>query len=504
MERELRLPRVALAASVVSVLLVAIVAATPGSPLQPLLPENAQASGPFRWLADLLGFDALHGSAFAAVGVAAVTFAAVGFVVVLRAAWRGEVSLRIVLALAVAYHIVVLLLPLMFSRDVYSYAYYGRIASTYHANPYVLTPSDFPGDPLSAFVGQKWASTPAVYGPVFTLLSSWITRVVHSVADLIVAFRWLAAIASIGTIAIVARLARRLRPGREAFAVAALGLNPVVLFQSVGSGHNDLLVALAVAGGLALLAARRDLLATAVLTLGVLVKATAVVPLLLLIVVAVVRRGRSERARALCSHVGVVAAIVVAFAAPFFQTKDPSLGMVELAQHEGWLAPSRLVRRLLDGVSGDTLGVVARVTFPVGLGVVLVLLARGLVRRGDPVSVAAQGATWGWGLLFLMLLGPVLLPWYVTWTLPLAWLLPRVPRVTLIGVGLALTLSQFTSEPALFEHAYNANLLFGHYVVTPVVVGLLCWLAFDLRRRVRSGLPLEDETDDIAAASREG
>ena len=206
----------------------------------------------------------------------------------------------------------------------------------------------------------------------------------------------------------------------------------------------------------------------------------------------------------LWSHVGVAAAVGAAFAAPFFQTKDPSLGMVELAQHEGWLAPSRLFRRLLDGVSGDTLGVVVRVAFPVAFVLVLALIARALVRRGDSVSITAQGATWGWGLLFLMLLGPVLLPWYVTWTLPLAWLLPRVPRETLIGVGLALTVSQFTSEPARFEHAYNANLLFGHYVVTPVVVGLLFWLALDLRRRVRSGLPLEDGSDDVAAASSEG
>ncbi len=481
-----------------------MIAATPGSPFQPLLPEGAQPSGPFRWLADLVGSDTLHGSVFAAVGVATVAFAAVAFLLVLREAWRGNVSLRTLLLLAVAYHIVVLFLPLLFSRDVYSYAYYGRIASTYHANPYVSTPSDFPRDPLAAFVGPKWASTPAVYGPAFTMLSSAITRVVHSLPGVIAAFRWLAALASLGTIAVVARLARKLRPGRETFAVAAIGLNPVVLFQSVGSGHNDLLVGLAVVGALALLAARRDLLATGVLTLGVLVKATAFAPLLLLVVFAVARRERGERAKAFWSHAGVVAAIGAVFSAPFIQTKDPSLGMVELAQHEGWLAPSRLFRRLLDGVSGDTLGVVARVAFPAALVLVLFLIARELARRDDPVNVVAQGAAWGWGLLFLMLLGPVLLPWYVTWTLPLVWLLPRVPRVSLIGIGVALTVSQFTSEQGLFESAYNANLFFGHYVVTPVVIGLLGWLAVDLRRRLRSGPPLEEETRDVASAASDG
>jgi hypothetical protein len=87
--------------------------------------------------------------------------------------------------------------------------------------------------------------------------------------------------------------------------------------------------------------------------------------------------------------------------------------------------------------------------------------------------------------------------------LPLAWLLPSVPRAVIVGTGTALTVSQFTAEPARFQTAYDANLLWGHYVVTPVVIGLLVWLAIDLVRRVRSGAPLEDEPHDVAAAARD-
>ena len=51
--------------------------------------------------------------------------------------------------LAVAAHAVVLLgLPLVFSRDVYSYIAYGRIAGLYGANPYVRHPIEFPADPI--------------------------------------------------------------------------------------------------------------------------------------------------------------------------------------------------------------------------------------------------------------------------------------------------------------------------------------------------------------------
>ena len=494
---------VAVGGSIASVLLVALVAATPGSPFSPILPPGSEPAGPFRWLAELLGLDRVHGNALAGVGVAAAALAAIAFLLVLREAWRGTLSVRTVVTLAVAYHVVVLLLPLLFSRDVYSYAYHGKIAATYHANPYVATPADFPRDALAPYVGPKWADTPAVYGPLWTQVSALVTRLAESMGAQIVMFRLIAAGASLATLAVVARLARRLRPGRVAFALAAVGLNPVVLFQSVGSGHNDVLVALAVAGALALLVARRPLLATAVLALGTLVKATAGVPLLLLVLVAVARAPRGERLLVAASHVVVAGGLALVFAAPFLQSEDPTLGMLELAKHEGWLAPSRLFRRALDAASGHALGVVARVVFPALLLGALFLIGRSLVRRARTLGALGEGAGWGWGLLCLMLLGPVLLPWYVTWALPLAWLLPRVPRSVLVGTGVALTVSQWTSEPARFDTAYDTNVLFGHYVLTPVVVGLLLWLLLDLWRRARAGAPLEEEPREVPARAAE-
>ena len=83
---------VAISLSVASVLLVAVVAATPGSPFSPLLPSAAQPSGPFRWVAELVGLDGVHGNALAAVGVVAVAFAAVVFLLVLREAWLGTIA----------------------------------------------------------------------------------------------------------------------------------------------------------------------------------------------------------------------------------------------------------------------------------------------------------------------------------------------------------------------------------------------------------------------------
>ncbi|MGA9161307.1 MAG: glycosyltransferase 87 family protein, partial [Actinomycetota bacterium] len=281
-------PRVALVASVASFVLVALVAATPGSPFTPVLPSGP--GGPVRWVAELVGLDALHGSALAAAGVVAVSLAAVAFVLVVRECRRRTISARTVIWLAVGYHVALLFLPLLFSRDVYSYAYYGRIASTYHANPYVATPADYPSDVLATFVGPKWVDTPAVYGALWTQLSALVTRVAEDVNAIVATFRVIAIGASLATVFVVGGLVRRVRPEREAFAVALVGLNPVVLFQSVASGHNDLLVALAVAAALALVFSGRELWATAALALGTIVKVTAAVPLLLWWVAVAARR----------------------------------------------------------------------------------------------------------------------------------------------------------------------------------------------------------------------
>jgi alpha-1,6-mannosyltransferase len=488
--------RGALICSSGSILVVATVSARPGSPLQPVLPPGAGPAGPFTAIAKLAGLDAVHGSAIAGVAAVAMALAAAAFLYLLREAWRGRISIRSVVVLAVLAHVAVLLLPLLVSRDVYSYAAYGRIAGLHHANPYVQTPADFPADPVARFVGPKWASTPAVYGPLFTTVTAAFARAFRSLPATIAAFRVLAVLASLGTLAMIASTARRLAPQRTAFAVAIFGLNPVVLFQSVGSGHNDLLVALSVSAALALVVAGRDGLAVAALALGSLVKVTAAFPLLLLLVWIVARRPSGQRLRAALVHAGIAAAIGLAFAFPYLQTEDPTLGMAELASHEGWLAPSRLFRRILDAVSGDVLGGIARVAFALMLLIATLAIARHLARRRS--GPAGLGAAWGWALLALMMLGPVLLPWYVTWSLPLAFLLPRIPRGVLLTTSTALAVSQWAAEPSRFPSAYDANVLVGHYVLTPVIVVAAIVLLWDLRRRLLAGTALGEEPGDVA------
>jgi hypothetical protein len=332
-----------------------------------------------------------------------------------------------------------------------------------------------------------------------------VTRASSQLDALVDVFRLIAIAASLATTFVIAAIARRVLPARAAFAVVAFGANPVILFDSAASGHNDLLVALAVAGAAWFALRDRTLWAVVLLTAGGLIKASAFLPLLLLVVWVVARRPRGDRARAGFAHAGLAAAIVVVAAAPFFQFDDPSLGMLELSSHEGWLAPSRFFRRVLDAISGDTLGGVARVVFALASVLAVVVLATLVARAAAsrrPIHELLGG--WGWALLALTMLGPVLLPWYLAWTLPLIWILPFAPRTSLIVLSGVLALSQWVAEPDRFPDAYDLNILVGHYVLTPIVIGLLVWLGLDLARRARGSLPLHDEEDREPAEARHG
>lgn len=491
------------AAAVAGFLVEAVVAAVPGSPLQPILAPGAEPGGPFAWLAEAIRLDRL-GGALPIASVLGVVAGMAGFLLLLRSAWRGEITMPVALGLSIAFHLAIVLLPLLISRDVYSYIAHGQIVSVHGANPYVQTPADFPSFLTRELVGPRWVDTPSVYGPLFSHLAGVVTRTSTRLDTLVDAFRLLAIAASLATTIVIGVVARRVRPSRAVFAVVAFGLNPVVLFQSAGSGHNDLLVALAIALAAWCVVRDRTLWAVGILTCGALIKATLFLPLLLLVVWVVWRRPPGERLRVGAANAGMALAIVGIVAAPFFQLHDPTLGMLELSAHEGWLAPSRFFRRVLDAVSGDTLGVVARVAFAMALLVAVVWLVRAVARAaasGRPTSELLGG--WGWALLTLTLLGPVLLPWYLTWSLPLIWILPRSPRTALIVLSSVLALSQWTAEPLRFPEAYDVNVLVGHYALTPIVIGLLVWLALDLRRRLTIPLALHDEEGE-AAEARQG
>ena len=492
-------PLAAVAATLGSAVAIAILSGARESPLTPALPPGAGASAPLSSIADLLGLSAAPTSLRAGAAVLLLVAAGGAFLLTAREAWRGALSLRTIIALALLLHALAVLVPLLGSHDVYSYIMYGRIDAVYGRNPYLAPPSDFAADPLFRFVSPEWRDTPTVYGPVFLWIASWIARTAGDPSTAIVWFKALAGLSSVATMLLVAYAARRIAPQRAAFAVVVVGLNPTTIYSAVGGGHADTLVALGVAAAFALLAmgdgrnTRRSApLATGALALAALVKVVAALPLALLVGASTWTAPRGRRWRVLALHTAIIAGLTVAFGIRFAQSRDLTYGISSLAPYGSYFAPWLLATRTLApfggivaGTSGIEATVVAvRLAFVLALAIPFLWVLR---EAGRTDRVAQWGARWSSMLLLAPLSLQLLFPWYVVWCLPVAWLLaPRLRTAALVLSAFFPTVDAI-ADRFRAPVQYDGLRILGFYVLAPALLILLLWLLVTLRRETRAG-----------------
>jgi hypothetical protein len=203
------------------------------------------------------------------------------------------------------------------------------------------------------------------------------------------------------------------------------------------------------------------------------------------------------------------------FILPFMQSEDPTLGTFELANRQGWLAPSRLVLVVIRGIvnytlgftAGDVVAVVVRLVFPVILVVVVWGILRHLSRAGGGLEPLTVVSGMGWASLISMMVAPILLPWYAAWVVPFAWALPRSARNGTVLTAVALTITELVAEPSRAPRVWEVMVFSLHWIATPVVLAVLIYLLVDLRRRLTRGPgpgwrdPLLAEDAGIPAAS---
>ena len=343
-------------------------------------------------------------------------------------ACAGEIPARLVIAAIVALHVVFLLAPPLFSADVFGYIDYARLGAIHGLDPYTHGALSAPGDDAARFV--RWHNIPSPYGPVFTLASYALAHL--SVAVTLWVYKAIAAIAGLGCVALVWRLAAR--TGQQQRRAAMLvGLNPLFVAYGVGGAHNDLLVQLLVLGAIACVLRERDGAAGIQIALAALTKASAglVAPFVIV--------GSRRRARAFTA--ALAAAVIVGLA-----------GLAILGEHEFeffaqiftqqklialYSVPNQL--GLLLGHGGLTTSVRAACT------AAFVLALLWLVVR------AWQGANWiacaGWATLATLMTSAWLTPWYVVWLLPLAAIAPsrslRLATLTFCAYVLATRVTYY-------------------------------------------------------------
>nr|WP_240940005.1 polyprenol phosphomannose-dependent alpha 1,6 mannosyltransferase MptB [Planosporangium flavigriseum] len=313
----------------------------------------------------------------------------------------------------------VLITP-VFSGDVYSYIAQGAMTAmgidAYTAGPAVM------GGPLSANVPPIWQFTPAPYGPVFLDLAGSVTRMTgeHTWSG-VIGMRILALVGVGLLVWSVPRLARAC--GVEPNAAVWLSvLNPLVLLHLVADAHNDALMLGLMAAGLVFALDRHPVLGSGLIALAALVKAPAGLAVAFVVPIwAAALTGRWRWARAAVGAVGSAALTAVAATA----VAGTGYGWIHAlntpTRARTWLSITtdlgNVTGRLTEWLGLASLDQAMHAWWTVGLvaaGCVIVGLWRYSAQLGP---VTALGLSLG----VLVVLGPVVHPWYLLWAIvPLA------------------------------------------------------------------------------------
>ncbi|HZU60877.1 MAG TPA: polyprenol phosphomannose-dependent alpha 1,6 mannosyltransferase MptB [Solirubrobacteraceae bacterium] len=427
-----RVGLLALSGITLTTLLVTVAAAGTDRLLpETIQPPPASLAGPFGGAS----FNIRSGGLIAAM---VLMFAC--YVIAVRTAER--VSARAMLLCIGAINVLVLLAPPLLSTDIFSYQMYGHMGALYGFNPYLAGPHALQLDPLSQYVGAKWAYTPSVYGPVFTILSYILAPL--SIAASALAYKSIAAISSLGTVALVWNAAR-LRQVNPVKAVALVGLNPLTVIYGVGGGHNDLLMLVALMAGVYLLMLNRERSSGAMMVVAAAVKVSAILPMLFAVISGHGQRQERVRRGVIIGGAAATAAVAVLTFAVFGTGSLHLPATLVQVQGEGdWHS----VPGLLSALGFPT----ASTVFSVLLAVAFVVIVLWLARRVWLGQLDWLRAT-GWTTATVLVTTSSLLPWYVAWLMPFAALVKdrRLWRFALVFTGFILTLQLGGYIPAFKE-----------------------------------------------------
>ena len=407
---------------------------------------------------------------------------------VLGAELRVAHRTRDILGVLILWSIPLLVAPPMFSRDVYSYYVQGRLLDS-GIDPTTSGVASVSGwfqdgaDPM-------WAEAPTPYGPLFLMIERAVASFAHPNAYLAsILFRLVAIIGVVLLAIYVPRLARSLgvNEGRALW----LGvLNPLILMHFISGAHNDALMVGLLVAGLSLAVCNRCVWGGVLVAGAVCVKPIALLalPFVGLLWAGVnstwIARIKAWAITALVAGITIVCVYLVA---------DAGYGVISAAfgTPSGvltWLSPSTAIGQIIGyattwlGLTSDGMSAVTVMRAIASLAA-LVIVAWLILRPGrrNPVRGAALA------LATVVVLGPVIQPWYLLWFLPLFAASGLGDRGTQIAV---LATAAFTVHAMVESSATSDNFLDvtdGITFLLAVVITAVILLASPRERRLVLG-----------------
>jgi alpha-1,6-mannosyltransferase len=371
------------------------------------------------WRLTLPGLSTSGGPGYSlATFLLGVVLLSIGWLGLVGQAERGPGSprsrLTVVLVVGAVWAVPMLLGPPMLSSDVYSYAAQGELASK-GIDPTSVGPNLLHTGAYLHAQDSLWRSAPNPYGPAGNAVSEFaVIATGHDFPATVWALR-LIAVSCVGLLAVAVSMVARAHNRSPALAVAIGVANPVVTVHLVGGAHNDALMAALLVFGIAFAQRGRWVLGILLVALAGSVKVPALGALVYLGWIraaedATLRQRLRTVAELLGASAGVIAVLSVLTHTGLgwitaLKGTGKLNGTFSISTRAGFVVAD-LLHLVGVGVSADTVvGIVRFLFLLVGGACCLLILA-------NSHQLGAARAT-GLALSALILLSPVVWPWYL-------------------------------------------------------------------------------------------
>ncbi len=193
-----------------------------------------------------------------------------------------------VLAFPIIFILVMIWMQPVTTTDLYGYVARGYLFAQLHQNPMILKASILPG-------GLSVDRPEAPYGPAWLLITGAVSLAggENLLANML-SFKVIAAICTLVAIWLIDILARHLFPERRLRILVLFAWSPLLIFEAIGNGHNDIVMMVCVLAAFCLMLRGRVQFAFALLVLGALIKYVSAVFVPLWLVYELQQRARKK------------------------------------------------------------------------------------------------------------------------------------------------------------------------------------------------------------------
>ena len=362
----------------------------------------------------------------------------------------GKTAWFIVIGGAFAFSIVLLFIYPFDAADIFDYIMHGRIASVYNANPFRDVADQFSNDPF--FPYAAWQHTPSFYGPAWVMVDTAVTWLVgDGIITNVLAFKLVGGIFLAASVSVVALILRRAAPERLLAGVTLLAWNPVVLFVTLGNGHNDIVIVFCILTAVLAILHHRYTFTILALVLGALFK---FIPVLLLPAAGLIALRNLSHMRArlrflVVTTLSTLLLLVLAYG-PFWY----GIEIFDMSQRTRLFTaslPAMIYTWLRPALGREQAALIVSLT-AISL-TILFALWQGWHSSRTPSWLSFSYATINILLFYLLLTCSWFQHWYTVWPLGIAALLPPGPTVYLAMIlgGYAVLSKQIIFGPLIYR-----------------------------------------------------